>query len=80
MMIELTKLNGDQFFLNAELIETVECVPDTMIVVFTGKRYIVQEKADQVVQKIIEYKQKAYSITASMAKYVEMIKERKRED
>lgn len=80
MMIELTKLNGDQFFLNAELIETVECVPDTMIVVFTGKRYIVQEKADKVIQKIIEYKQKAYRITASMAKYVEMVEEKKRED
>ncbi|MEA1885579.1 MAG: flagellar FlbD family protein [Thermotogota bacterium] len=78
-MIELTKLNGDKFFLNAEIIETVECVPDTMIVVFTGKRYIVREKSDEVIQKIIEYKQKAYSITASMGKYLEMVEERKRE-
>jgi len=78
-MIELTKLNGDKFILNAEIIETVECVPDTMIVVFTGKRYIVREKSDEVIQKIIEYKQRAYSITASMAKYIEMIEERKRE-
>ena len=78
-MIELTKLNGCKFFLNAEIIETVECVPDTMIALFTGKKFIVQEKSEEVIQKIIEYKQKAYSITASMGKYVEMVEERKRE-
>jgi len=78
-MIELTKLNGDKFILNAEIIETVECVPDTMIALFNGKRYIVREKSDEVIQKIIEYKQKAYSITAAMAKYIEVEEEKKRE-
>jgi len=78
-MIELTKLNGCKFFLNAEIIETVECVPYTMIAVFTGKKFIVKESSDEVIQKIIQYKQKAYSITASMAKYVEMEEGKKRE-
>ncbi|MFP4461203.1 MAG: flagellar FlbD family protein [Thermotogota bacterium] len=78
-MIELTKLNGSKFYLNAEIIETLECVPDTMIALFTGKKYIVRENSDEVIQKIIEYKQKAYSITASMAKYVALEEERKRE-
>jgi len=75
----LTKLNGSKFFLNAEIIETVECVPDTMIAVFTGKKFIVKESSDEVIQKIIQYKQKAYSITASMAKYFEMEEGKKRE-
>ncbi len=79
MMIELTKLNGSKFYLNAEIIETVECVPDTMIALFNGKRHIVRENSEEVIQKIIEYKQKAYSMTASMAKYVELEEEKKRE-
>jgi len=77
-MIELTKLNGCKFFLNAEIIETVECVPDTMIALFTGKKFIVQEKAEEVINKIIDYKQKAYSINASMAKYIEHEEQKKR--
>jgi len=77
-MIELTKLNGCKFILNAEIIETVECVPDTMIALFSGKKYIVQESAQEVIEKIIGYKQKAYSITASMAKYIEAQEQKKR--
>ena len=77
-MIELTKLNGSKFFLNAEIIETVECVPDTMIALFTGKKFIVREKAEEVIHKIIDYKQRAYSITASMAKYIEEVEQKKR--
>ena len=59
-MITLTKLNGMQFSLNAELIETIEETPDTVITTRTGKKYVVQESEDTVVQRVIAYKRLIY--------------------
>ena len=59
-MINLTKLNGDPFVLNAELIKTVEETPDTVITTTTGHKFIVQEKADEVVKKTVEYKKSIF--------------------
>ncbi len=79
-MIELTRLNGTRFFLNAEIIETVESVPDTMILLFTGKKYIVCEDADEVVQKVIRYKRQAYNMNETIARFVEMERQKKRSE
>lgn len=80
-MIELTRLNGTSFFLNAEIIETVESTPDTMISLFTGKKYIVQENTDEVLKKIILYKRQAYNMNETIARFVEnQRQEKKNED
>lgn len=47
-MIELTKLNGKVFSLNALYIETVESFPDTTITLTNGRKYIVLESEDEV--------------------------------
>ena len=44
VMIEVTKLNGVKTLINAELIETVEETPDTVISFVTGKKIIVKER------------------------------------
>lgn len=54
-MISVTRLNGAGMWLNALLVETVEECPDTYITLVTGKRLIVLEKADEVINKIKEY-------------------------
>lgn len=59
-MIELTKLNGSKFVLNGELIESVEETPDTVISTTTGKKLVVTEKANEVVEKVIQYKRKIF--------------------
>lgn len=51
-MIELTRLNGKTFTLNALYIETVESFPDTTITLTTGSKLIVLEKEEQVRQKV----------------------------
>ena len=51
-MIELTRLNGKRFTLNALYIETVESFPDTTITLTTGSKIIVLEKEEQVRQKV----------------------------
>ncbi|MGI6606271.1 MAG: flagellar FlbD family protein [Peptococcia bacterium] len=55
-MIKLTKLNGAQFILNAELIETIEATPDTVVTLINGKKMMVKESIDDVVTKAVEYK------------------------
>jgi len=60
-MIKLKKLNGFEITVNAELIESVEATPDTVINLATGNRFIVRDSVDEVVGKVVEYKKKVYS-------------------
>mgnify|MGYP006297503165 FL=1 len=54
-MIELTRLNGKRFSLNAELVESVEATPDTTIRLTNNKTYMVQEDCEAVCQAVREY-------------------------
>lgn len=54
-MIKLTKLNGEAFVLNAQLIQYVESRPDTFITLTTAERVIVQESVDEVIRRSVEY-------------------------
>lgn len=60
-MIRLTGLNNKEFILNAELIEKIEDVPESVITLSNGKKYIVLESTDEIIDKIIEYKRKIYT-------------------
>ncbi|AEH51839.1 flagellar FlbD family protein [Pseudothermotoga thermarum] len=61
-MIWLTNLRGKPFVLNAEMIETIEALPDTTITLFNGRKYIVRETVEEVISKVIEYKRQAYPV------------------
>ena len=54
-MIRLTRLNGDEFVLNAALIRFVESRPDTYITLTSNDRLIVRETVDEVVKRSLEY-------------------------
>lgn len=60
-MIKLTKLNEDIFFLNAELVKTVEETPDTVITLTNGSKYIVKENADTIIERIVQYKRSIFT-------------------
>ncbi|MGM9948632.1 MAG: flagellar FlbD family protein [Lysinibacillus sp.] len=51
-MIEVTRLNGKAFSLNALYIETVEAFPDTTITLTTGRKFIVRETEKEVRERI----------------------------
>lgn len=51
-MIKLTKLDGKIFYINSLKIETIEATPDTVITFTGGKKVIVKENADLIVEKI----------------------------
>ena len=57
-MIELTKLNNQKVVINSDLIEYVEAVPDTTITLTTGNRFVVKESVDEIVDKVIGFRQK----------------------
>ena len=57
-MIRLTRLNDSQFVINAEMIEFVEAIPDTIISLQSGKKVMVVEPVDEVVERIIEYRRR----------------------
>ncbi|MGV8983662.1 flagellar FlbD family protein [Clostridium sp.] len=60
-MIKLTGLNKEEFILNAEVIEKIETMPETLITLTNGKKYIVLESTELVIDKIIKYKRKIYT-------------------
>lgn len=51
----LTRLNKQPFVINAELIRTVESLPDTTITLINGDRMIVRETMEEVVERAMEY-------------------------
>jgi flagellar protein FlbD len=61
-MIRLTRLGGEPFILNAELICYVEARPDTFITLTTGERLVVQESMDEVLRRAVSYQQAKFLI------------------
>jgi len=51
-------LNDSEFVVNAELIQTIESTPDTVIKLINGRKLVVKEGVDEVIEKVITYKRK----------------------
>ena len=60
-MIRVTRLDGTELYLNAEFIQSVESTPDTHVVLMNGHSYIVQETDHEIVDRVMEYRDTAYS-------------------
>lgn len=60
-MIKLTRLNGEPFVLNAELIRSVDSRPDTYITLLSHDHLIVQERMEEVVKRCLEYRRLIHS-------------------
>lgn len=60
-MIRVCRLDGKEFVLNSDIIESIEATPDTIITLTSGKKFVVKENIDDVVDKIIQYKHKIYN-------------------
>ena len=56
-MIKLTRLDGEPFILNAELIKYVESRPDTFITLTTGERLVVEQSPREVMHLALQYQQ-----------------------
>jgi len=61
-MIKLTRLDGEVFVLNADLIQFVEARPDTFVSLTTGQRIVVAETMDEVLRRAVAYQQAKHLI------------------
>jgi flagellar protein FlbD len=59
-MIRLTRLNRAPLVLNSDLIEHIDVTPDTVITLTTGQILRVRESADEVIERIVEFRRSIY--------------------
>lgn len=60
-MIDVTGMSHEKFVLNADYIEKIEEVPETIITLTNGRKYIVLESVDDVRNEVIQYKNKIFT-------------------
>jgi flagellar protein FlbD len=62
-MIQLTRLNHVPLIVNSDLIEHVEVTPDTVVALTTGQKFLVLETAEDVVDKVIQFRKAILNAT-----------------
>ena len=55
-MIILTRLHGGSVAVNCDLVERVEAVPETVVTLVDGSRYVVSESVAEVVDKVRDFR------------------------
>ncbi len=55
-MIVVHRLKGERMFLNADLVESIEETPDTVITLVDGRRIVVADPADDIAGRILEFR------------------------
>lgn len=61
-MIRLRKLNNEELILNENQIECIQLIPETKIIMMNQEFYIVADSADEVLDKIIEFRRKVLEL------------------
>jgi len=59
-MIKVTTLRDAEMIVNADLIEFVESTPDTIITLTTGRKLMVRQTVDEVVESVVAYRQRVF--------------------
>lgn len=65
-MITVTRINGKEFVLNCDLIETMEETPDTVITLTGGNKYVVSESMEVLIDRITKYHQRCHPLYSSV--------------
>ncbi len=64
-MIELTRLNGRPFAINADLIERIDVTPDTVLTLVDGAKYLVAESLEEVIARIRAFRASIVAVANS---------------
>ncbi|HMM07221.1 MAG TPA: flagellar FlbD family protein [Clostridiales bacterium] len=54
-MIALIDINGRPFYLNCNMIETLESIPETKVSLTNGKYFLVSNSCEDIIEKVILY-------------------------
>jgi flagellar protein FlbD len=58
-MIKVTRLNGRELTINPDLVEFLEATPETIISMTTGRKIVVREAIEEIVQRIIDFRHRS---------------------
>ena len=61
-MIPVSRLDGSQFFLNADLIETIEATPDTVVTLTSQKKLVVRESPQELIEALVTFRRRIFAI------------------
>jgi len=59
-LILVTRFDGSTFYVNAELIRSIEHTPDTVITLITDYKIIVRNSAEEILERFMEYQCKVH--------------------
>ena len=65
-MIILTRLNGEQFAVNCDLVERVDAHPNTVLTLVDATKYIVAESLSEVVERVRDFRASVLVRSAEM--------------
>ncbi|MDR2741122.1 MAG: flagellar FlbD family protein [Treponema sp.] len=57
-MIQVTRLDGKEYYINPHQIESIETRPDTTLLMLSGKYVVVREPVDEVIGRIVAYRRR----------------------
>lgn len=62
-MINVTRLDNSELVINSDLIEILEAIPETIIHLTTGKKIMVKETVDEIIERVTTFKRSSQEIT-----------------
>jgi flagellar protein FlbD len=66
-MIMLSRLNGQPFALNPDLLERAEATPDTVLTLCDGSKLVVRESVEELVTRVRDYRASILSLADQVA-------------
>ena len=66
-MITLTRLSGSVFVLNSDLIERIDATPDSVVTLIDGKKYVVAESREQIIDAVRTYRGEVIAVGSHLA-------------
>ncbi len=69
-MIALTRLDGKEIVVNADLVLTVEATPDTVLTLATGEHLMVREPPEEIIERAAAWRRKCASPPARIGAVV----------
>ena len=70
-MVRVTRLNHTPIVLNSDLIEHIEGTPDTVISLSNGQRLMVLESAEEIVNRVVEFRRRIHAPATFLLNEVE---------
>lgn len=57
-MISVTRLDGKKYWINPHMIESMEQTPDLTVTFLSGKKVVLKNTPEELIEKIISYRSK----------------------